>query len=108
MLFANMPKQVLWDILDMVDACNESDQLFDELKIVLLGQFGKSKWHLIFSCFAPCLKPSILMDKLKQSLPHGISHGNDLFLAMFLIRPASHARSGRFREPKDSCGDGES
>jgi hypothetical protein len=49
---ANMPKQVLWDILDMVDACNESDQPFDDLKIVLLGQFGKSKWHLIFSCFA--------------------------------------------------------
>jgi hypothetical protein len=40
---ANLPKQVLRDILDTVDACNESDQPFDDLKIVLLGQFGKSK-----------------------------------------------------------------
>jgi hypothetical protein len=32
------------------------------------------------------LKPSILMGKLKQSLPNGVSPDNDLFLAMFLIR----------------------
>jgi hypothetical protein len=32
------------------------------------------------------LKPSILMGNLKQSLPHDVRPGNDLFLAMFLIR----------------------
>jgi hypothetical protein len=32
------------------------------------------------------LKPRILMGKLKQHLPPGISPDNDLFLAMFLIR----------------------
>ncbi len=46
--FASLPKQVLWDILDTVDVCNESDQLFDLLKEVLLGQFGKSKWQSYF------------------------------------------------------------
>jgi hypothetical protein len=32
------------------------------------------------------LKPSILMGKLKQSLPHSVSTDNDLFLVMFFIR----------------------
>jgi hypothetical protein len=32
------------------------------------------------------LKPSVLMGKLKQHLPLGVSPDNDLFLAMFLIR----------------------
>jgi hypothetical protein len=32
------------------------------------------------------LKPSILMGKLKQHLPPGVSPDADLFLAMFLIR----------------------
>jgi hypothetical protein len=45
---ASLPKQILWDILDTVDVCNESDQLFDLLKIFLLGQFGKSKWQSYF------------------------------------------------------------
>jgi hypothetical protein len=40
---ASLPKQVLWNILDTVDVCNDSDQPFDHLKDVLLGQFGKSK-----------------------------------------------------------------
>ncbi len=31
------------------------------------------------------LKPSVLMGKLKQHLPPGVSSDNDLFLAMFLI-----------------------
>ncbi len=39
---ASLPKQVLQDILDRVDVCNDSDQPFDLLKEVLLGQFGKS------------------------------------------------------------------
>jgi hypothetical protein len=45
---ASLPKQVLWDILDTVDVCNESDQPFDLLKEVLLGQFRKSKWQSYF------------------------------------------------------------
>ncbi len=32
------------------------------------------------------LKPSVLMGKLKQHLPAGVSPDNDLFLAMFLVR----------------------
>jgi hypothetical protein len=31
------------------------------------------------------LKPSVLMGKLKQHLPPGVSPDNNLFLAMFLI-----------------------
>jgi hypothetical protein len=45
---ASLPKQVLRDILETVRVCNESDQCFDLLKDVLLGQFIKSKWQ---SCF---------------------------------------------------------
>jgi hypothetical protein len=33
---ASLPKQVLQDILDTVDVCNESDQPFDLLKEVFL------------------------------------------------------------------------
>ncbi len=40
---ASLPKQVLWDILDTLDVCNDSDEPFDQLKNTLLGQFGKSK-----------------------------------------------------------------
>ncbi len=58
-------KQVLWDILDTVDACDDSEQPFDDLKKVLLRQFGKANSNLIL--------PSILMGKLKQLLPHGVS-----------------------------------
>jgi hypothetical protein len=42
-----LPKQVLQDILDTVNACNELGQPFDDLKVVLLGQFSKSKWWLL-------------------------------------------------------------
>ncbi len=88
---ASLPKLVLWDILDTVDACNESDQPFDLLKVVLLGQFGKSKWQSYFELLQlPMdmhgLKPSILVGKLKQHLLHGVSLDNNLFLSMFLIR----------------------
>ncbi len=38
------------------------------------------------------LKPSVLMGKLKQHLPPGVSTDNDLFLAMFLIRLLSSMR----------------
>jgi hypothetical protein len=42
---ASLPKQVLWDIFDTVDVCNESDQPFDLLKDVLLGQFRQRIWQ---------------------------------------------------------------
>jgi hypothetical protein len=81
---ANLPKQVLLDILDSVNACNKSDQPFDDLKVVLLGQFSKSKWQSYFELLyllldMQGLEPSIIMGKL-------VSSDNDLFLAMFLIR----------------------
>jgi hypothetical protein len=45
---ASLPKQVLRDILDTLDVCNDSDEPFDLLKNALLGQFGKSKWQSYF------------------------------------------------------------
>ncbi len=88
---ASLPKQVLRDILDTLDVCNDSDKPFDFLKNTLLGQFGKSKWQSYFELLPlpmemQGLKPSVLMGKLKQHLPPGVSPDNDLFLAMFLIR----------------------
>jgi hypothetical protein len=43
---ASLPKQVLRDILDTMDMCNDSDEPFDHLKNTFLGQFGKSKWQV--------------------------------------------------------------
>jgi hypothetical protein len=88
---ANLPKEVLWDILDTLDVCSDSDKLFDFLKNTFLGQFGKSKWQSYFELLRlpmemQGLKPSVLMGKLKQHLPPGVSPDNNLFLAMFLIR----------------------
>jgi hypothetical protein len=62
---ASRPKQVLWDILDTLDVCNESDDPFDCLKDALLGQFGKSKWQSYFELLRlpvemQVLKPSVL------------------------------------------------
>jgi hypothetical protein len=98
---ASLPKQVLRDILDTLDACNESDEPFDYLKNTLLGQFGKSKWQSYFELLPfpmemQGLKPSVLMGKLKQHLPPGVSLDNDLFLAMFLVRlpPSMHKTVG--------------
>jgi hypothetical protein len=61
------------------------------LKDTLLGQFGKSKWQSYFELLRlpmemQGLKPSILMGKLKQHLPSGVSPDTDLFLAMLLVR----------------------
>jgi hypothetical protein len=42
---ASLPKQVLRDILDTLDVCNDFAELFDFLKNTLLGQFGKNKWQ---------------------------------------------------------------
>jgi hypothetical protein len=57
----------------------------------LLGQFGKNKWQSYFELLhlpmeMQGLKPRVLMGKLKQHLPPGVSPDNDLFLSMFLIR----------------------
>jgi hypothetical protein len=94
---ASLPKQVLLDILDTIDVCNDSDETFDCLKTTLLGQFGKSKWQsyfklLRFTVEIQGLKPSVLMGKLKQHLPPGVSADNNLFLAMFLIRLPPYMR----------------
>jgi hypothetical protein len=90
-LLGQAGKSVLQDILDTLDVCNDSDETFDSLKNTLLGQYGKSKWQSYFELLRlpmemPGLKPSVLMGKLKQHLPPGVSPDNDLFLAMFLIR----------------------
>jgi hypothetical protein len=45
---ANLPKQVLWDILDTLDVCNDSDDFFDCLKDALLSsrdQITKTQVH---------------------------------------------------------------
>jgi hypothetical protein len=80
---ANLPKQVLLDILDSVDACNKLDQPFDDLKVVLLGQFSKSKWQSYFELLYLLLDMQGLEPTIMGKL---VSSDNDLFLAMFLIR----------------------
>jgi hypothetical protein len=55
------------------------------------GQCGKSKWQSYFELLRlpmeiQGLNPNVLMEKLKQHLPPGVSPDNDLFLSMFLIR----------------------
>jgi hypothetical protein len=57
----------------------------------LLGQFGKSKWQSYFELLRlpldmQSLKPSVLIGKLKQHLPPGVSPDNDLFLATLIVR----------------------
>jgi hypothetical protein len=48
----DLPKQVLRDILDTLDVCNDSDHPFNLLKTVLLGQFVKrASGNLISNCF---------------------------------------------------------
>jgi hypothetical protein len=81
---ASLPLQVLREILDTIDVCIDSDQPFDHLKEVLLGQFGKSKWQSYFGLLnllmeMQGLKPSTLMGKLKQHFPPGVSPDMDLF-----------------------------
>jgi hypothetical protein len=89
---ASLPKQVLRNILETVDICNESDQPFDHLKDkdVLFGQFGKSTWQSYFKLLRlpmECKASSPASHgKLKQHLPHGVSPDTDLFISMFLIQ----------------------
>jgi hypothetical protein len=44
----SLPNQVLQDILETLNVCNDSAKPFDFLKNTLLGQFGKSKWQSYF------------------------------------------------------------
>ncbi len=85
---ASLPKQVLWDIVDTLDVCNDSADPFNFLKHTLLGQFGKSKCQSYFELLRlpmemQGLKPCVLMGKLKQHLPPRVSPDNDLFLSIF-------------------------
>jgi hypothetical protein len=88
---ASLPKQVLRDILDTLDVCKESAEPFDYLKTTLLGQFGKSNMQSYFELLRlpmeiQGLKSSVLMRKLKQHFPPGVSPNNNLVLSMFVIR----------------------
>jgi hypothetical protein len=84
---ASLPKQVLWDIFDTVDTCQKSHHPSDDLKAVLLGQFGKRKCQSYFELLRlPLGMDSILMDKLKQLLPHRVSSDINLLNSIFLIR----------------------
>jgi hypothetical protein len=95
---ASLPKQVLQDILDTLDVCNDSAEPFYFFKHTLLGQFVKSEWQSYFQLLClpmemQGLKPSGLMGKLKQHLPPGVLPDNKLFLSMFLIRLPPSMRS---------------
>jgi hypothetical protein len=108
---ASLPKQVLRDILDTLDVCNDSAEPFNFLKNTLRVQFGKSKWQSYFELLPlpmemQGLKPSVLMGKLKQHLPQGVSPDNDLFLSKFLIRLLP-SRNGRSWRPLNGCSHGE-
>jgi hypothetical protein len=44
---ASLPKQVIRDILETPDVCNNSPEPFDFLENTLLGKFGKSNFELL-------------------------------------------------------------
>jgi hypothetical protein len=71
---ASLPKQVLRDILDILDVCNDSDKPFDCLKTTLLGQFGKNKWQSYFEL----LHLPVEMQGLKSSVLMGNSNSISL------------------------------
>jgi hypothetical protein len=104
LIYANalaiLPKQVLRDILDTVDVCNDSDDPFDCLKDALLGKFGKSKWQSYFEL----LRLPIEMQGLKPSI---VSPDRSFSGHVFYSPAAFHARSGRGWQPQDSCSHGE-
>jgi hypothetical protein len=49
---ASLPKQVLWDILDTLDVCNNSAEPFDYLKIRCLASLERASGSLILNYFA--------------------------------------------------------
>jgi hypothetical protein len=77
-----------------LDVCNDSEDPFFCLKDALLGQFGKSKWQSYFELLRfpmemPGLKPSVVMGKLKQHLPPGVSPDTDRFFGYVPCSPAA-------------------
>jgi hypothetical protein len=85
---ACLPKQVLRDILDTHDDCNDSDEPYDYLKTTLLGQFGKSKWQSYFELLRLPMdmqgfKPSVLIPLLwrrHKAVPEPFSYPARRFL----------------------------
>jgi hypothetical protein len=62
---ASLPKQVLQDILNMLDVCNNSDEPFEHLKNTVLGKSGKSKWQSYFELL------HLPMEMPQAQRPHG-------------------------------------
>jgi hypothetical protein len=85
------PSKSFYDILDTLDVCNDFAELFDFLKILCLDSLERASGSHFELLHLPMemqgLKPSVLVGKLKQHLPPGVSPDKgDLFLSMFLIR----------------------
>jgi hypothetical protein len=83
------------------------------LKEVLLGQFEKRKWQYYFELLRlpmemQCLKPSVLMGKLKpSSIFLSVSAQTTTFFWQVFDLPATfHAGSGLCRKPQVSRGYG--
>jgi hypothetical protein len=90
---ASLPKQVLQDILDTLDVCNESYEPFDFLKILCLDSLARASGNVTLNCFAfswKCRASSPVFTW--EHLPPGVSTDNDLFLAMLLIHLPSSMR----------------
>jgi hypothetical protein len=111
---ASLPKQVLRDILDILDVCNDSDEPFDCLKDTLLGQFGKSKWQSYFEL----LRLPMEMQGLKKAqYSHGEAQATSPSRSLTRHRPfpcnvsysptALHAKSSRSWQPQDGRSHGE-
>jgi hypothetical protein len=49
---ASLPKQVLWDIFDTLDVCNDSDEPFDYLKLLCLASLERANGNPILNYFA--------------------------------------------------------
>jgi hypothetical protein len=71
---ASLPKQVLWDILDTLDVCNDSAGPFDFLKNTLLGQFGKSKWQSDFELLRLPMEKQGLKGTVQRKLTGVVSY----------------------------------
>jgi hypothetical protein len=103
---ASLPKQVLQDILDTIDVCNDSDQPFDRLKEVLLGRFGKSMWQSYFDL----LRFPVEMQGLSLALSWGNSNSiplqesvrTQIFFGNVFDTPTTfHEGGDRHRKPQD-------
>jgi hypothetical protein len=109
---ASLPKQVLWDIWDTLDVCNDCAKPFVFLKNTLLGQFGKSKWQSYFELLRLPMemqgfKPSVLMGKLKQHLPPECRLTTTFFFNVSDPPYAIHERNSRYWRLWNGCSHGE-